>query len=140
MSSLNVSCLRCLKRNEGCTIRVLQLSFLAICLTGFIMQSYDSFVKYLSCPQGVEISTQNQANIDFPSITFCPNHNGLVKVRDPEAYDNAKLEPCGIDLLQSLKKYMIMTNGSNCGDPVHAWKMAIAGLNDFGIIQNKLRG
>ena len=100
------------------------------CLSGFLYHCYDCFKKYISCPQGVEISTQPQTTLDFPSITFCP-YQQASHLGNPEAYNRTLLDYCGLNLGLDIDPQFI---SSDCQDPKEIWKKATPKLKDFGFL------
>ena len=128
-----MSCLKVLKGHENTTIKVIQLIIFVCCLTGFIIQSYDCILTFLACPQVVEISTQIQTSLDFPSISFCPVYYKMFKYGNPPAFDNSKLEQCGIDLESKFNG-----SGFECQDPKKIWEEVIPKFEDFGITEAKI--
>ena len=115
------------KTVEQWLIHIIKWSFFVACLSGFVIQSYDSIRKYISCPQVLEVSTEKQENLDFPEITFCPYH-AVFRNADPTAYNWTKLESCEVNLDNKF-------NGSSieCQDPKKVWEYATPYLKDFGV-------
>ena len=122
--------------NDSKTLsKIIWGTFLIVCLSGFLIMGYDCFQKYFSCPQAVQISTQPQGNVDFPSITFCPkaNKNGY-----PQAYNQTRLESCGIDIdekwIDGIRTINTQFSGEaeECKDPKSLWESVTPKLKDFG--------
>lgn len=115
---------RAIKRNENIIVKVVSWVLLCICVSGFIFQGVDCFRKWLSCPQGIHLSTKHQTEVDFPSISFCPI---VYEIRygTPLAYDFDKMDECGLD-------FESIFNGSkpNCHN---IWQDLTPKLKDFGL-------
>lgn len=125
-----MGCLRRLKPYESCIFKCIKWTIFVISLIGFVAQSYKCFEKYFSYPQAVEIALQPQTQVDFPSMTFCPN-SPIVKIRDPEPYNWTKLQKCGINYTNMDTKFT--GNSPDCQNPKNLWENATPNLEDFGI-------
>ena len=125
-------CSKFSRNNANLAIKSIQFIIFLACLIAFVWFSYDCIWKFFSCPQGVEISTQPQTALDFPSISFCPYWSAFKK-GDPAPFNWTKLEFCGTDLETKF-------NGSkpSCQDPEEVWKDMTPRLKDFGLIEIRL--
>lgn len=119
--------IKLLKKHESCTIKGIKWICLSLCLTGLGMQSYDCFMTYFSCPQGVEIATRLQTSLGFPSVSFCPYYESY-RSGNPQAYNWTKIDQCKVDLET---KFNGLT--PECQDPKKVWENATPKLEDFGV-------
>ena len=118
----------CLSKYEHLISKCIFATLLCFCLTGFAYKSYDCFVKFLSCPQGVEISTQHQTKVDFPSFTFCPQFFGDSKVnlsQKVSPYNWSLADECEIEFYSKFYS-------SKCPKTKDLWKTLTPSLEDFG--------
>ena len=114
-----------MKKNKNCVLKVVYWTLFIVCLVGFVIQGFDCFQKWMSCPQGIHLSTQHQTEVDFPTITFCPEFF-RTKVGNPTAYNWNFLDDCGVT---DFEKSFI---GTKCNDTKSIWQNATPSLEDFG--------
>ena len=102
-----------------------------LCSIGLFCLGYQCLEKYLSFPEGVEISMAPQTDFDFPSFTFCPvgqlNMSG-----DPPPFNNEVIEECGLKQGDYLKKNFSGKGGNKCEDPYQFWESVSLNLSNFG--------
>lgn len=114
-------------------MKTITLAIFFACLVAFGCLTYDCLDKFFSCPQGVEISTQPQTSLDFPTISVCPLLGSGQSTANPRAFNTTKLEMCEIDRQSKFKG-----SSPSCQDPKDAWKDVTPRLVDFGIRNGKV--
>lgn len=128
-----MACKSFIKRHEKTITKIITWTFLLSCLSGFIYQGIGCFIKYLECPEGIDISIKHQTEVDFPSITFVPVEYEA-ETGNPLAYNFTKLSECDITL--SYENDYISRNPSNhCHELKNLWENMTPKLEDFAVDQ-----
>ena len=107
---------RFLKHNETLINKVSTCVIFLGCFSGLCLQGYKCIQQYLDGPQGVEISTHEQSELDFPSFTICPRKN--------HGYNDTKLGLCGLSQKKLFRdgKFVSPNSSSFCTEPEKLWK------------------
>ena len=117
--------------------RFVVITFYVGCITFVIHRGYKCFGKYLSKPEGVEMSYDFIGNSLFPSFTFC-SHNW--NDNSPHRYNKAALKTCNIS---NYKEYAyegryIGSGHEYCSDPKKLQKVAGIGYKDLDIYKIRI--
>ena len=103
-------------------------------LAGFLYKSYDCLRKFLSCPQGIQTSTQHQTKVDFPDLTFCPKflYDSQFNVNQKVSpYNWSVIKECGIELTGKF-------HSVKCPNVKELWLNLTPKLEDFGFEEGSL--
>ena len=113
-------------RHEKRIVTSVSWAIFLLCSVGLAYFVHLCIDQYLSYPQGIDISSHPQHQIDFPSFTFCSLQAGRKFKLD-------ELISCGFSSEKELKKRFNGTGSPDCEDPEKFWSKIALDLVDMGI-------
>ena len=117
-------------------LKTISFSLYVGCLAFVINRGFICFKKYLSKPEGIEISYAKSGDVRFPSFTFCPNHQ---RVEGPSMFNNEISKKCNIGYndFHIIGKY-VGSGDPDCLDPKYLQRNIGASILDLSIMEVKM--
>lgn len=126
-----------LSRNENKIHESISFVIFIGCLFVCIFSTYSCLEKWLTSPIGTKLSTEFQTKVDLPTITFCPEFDGMLrkdKEAKPQAFNWTKMDDCGLNRFDKF-----IGPSLACQDPKTLWENMTPQFDDFGFISVEVK-